>query len=447
MERLFERRAALAILGLPPALLLCSSLAGCDTSKPQDAAMSASTTDLTASVEAASSSQESIGDLLMDQAATLAAYSFTARLLQETCSAEPQKNVLVSPLSALFALGLAEAGAAGETLSQLEAATGMDADGLTSYLNAYARRISGESLYDAAQKGDALALKSANSIWLRDSDSLAVSDSYLAACKDSFSAQAFSAPFDATTLDDINSWVSSKTDGMIDRIVDEISGSDQLFLIDALAFDDGWYEPFDDGDVQDDIFTTEDGDQQNVRMMHSHETVYLENDLAEGFLKPYEGYDFAFVALLPKQGTKLADLVSSFDGTSLHDLATTIIPDIEVDAGLPKFSLSFETTLNDQLAAMGVQDAFDPGSADFSRMGSVKDGNLAISRVVQKTFIDVNETGTKAAAATSAGMSGSSAAQAEPEVREVILNRPFAYLIIDYVTSTVAFAGIVASMK
>lgn len=446
MERLVERRTALALLGMPAAFSLGSVLTGC-SKNAQDSAPAISATDLTADVKDAALTQEPIANALTDQTATHALFDFTSLLLQGTYPTDQQANVLVSPLSALFALALAETGAAGDTLSQLGTATGMDIDSLATYLGACVRRISGEDLYDTQQKGDALALKCANSIWLRSSDDLSVSEDYLAACKDSFDAQAFSAPFDPTTAEDINSWVSSKTDGMIDQLVDRIAADDQLFLINALAFDDVWQEPYEESDVQGDTFATEKGDEQSVRMMHSHETAYLENSLAEGFLKPYKNYNFAFVALLPKQGVQLADLVASLDGTSLLDMITNPVPNIEVSAGLPKFSLDYQTTLNDQLVAMGVRDAFDPNLANFSRMATLKDGNLAISAVLQKTFIDVNEAGTKAAAVTAIGEAGSTATPDEPEVREVILDRPFVYFIIDNMTLTPLFAGVLTHME
>ena len=425
MERLVGRRTALALLGMPAALSLSSVLTGC-SKNAQDSAPDISATELTAGVKDAALTQEPIANALTGQTATDALFGFTSRLLQGTYPTNQQANVLVS---------------------QLGTATGMDIDSLATYLGACVRRISGEDLYDTQQKGDALALKCANSIWLRSSDDLSVSEDYLAACKDSFDAQAFSAPFDSTTAEDINSWVSSKTDGMIDRLVDCITADDQLFLINALAFDEVWQEPYEEGDVQGDTFTTEEGDEQSIRMMHSHETAYLENSLAEGFLKPYKNYNFAFVALLPKQGVQLADLVASLDGTSLHDMITNPVPNIEVSAGLPKFSLDYQTTLNDQLVAMGVRDAFDPNLANFSRMATLKDGNLAISAVLQKTFIDVNEAGTKAAAVTAIGEAGSTATPDEPEVREVILDRPFVYFIIDNMTLTPLFAGVLTHME
>ena len=297
MERPIERRTALALLGLPLVLSLGSSLAGCGVGgNPDDVPPLLAASDLTAGVgdsASARGAQAPIGDTLTDQAATLAAYDFAARLLQGCYKAEPGGNVLVSPLSALFALALAENGAAGETLSQMEAATGMGVRDLTSYLEAYARRIGGEPLYDTQGTGEALALRSANSVWLRDSGGLSVTDDYLATCKDDLFAQVFSAPFDETTRRDINSWVSSKTDGMIEGMVDEISDEARLFLINALAFDGAWSDPYKDDDVRDDTFTAVDGTGQDVRMMRSHESHYLENGFAEGFVRPYENHDFA----------------------------------------------------------------------------------------------------------------------------------------------------------
>lgn len=188
MERLVGRRTVLALLGMPAALSLGTALTGCGSNNAQDNAPDISATELTAGVEGAALKQESIADTLAGQTATHAPFDFAVRLLQGAYPTNQQTNVLVSPLSALFALALAEAGAAGDTLSQLGTATGMDIDSLATYLGAYARRISGEDLYDTQQKGDALALKCANSVWLRSSDDLTVSDDYLAACKGALDA-------------------------------------------------------------------------------------------------------------------------------------------------------------------------------------------------------------------------------------------------------------------
>ena len=190
MERLVKRRTVLALLGMPAALSLGSVLTGC-SKNAQDSALAISATDSTAEVKDASLTQGPIANALTDQTTMHALFDFTSRLLQGTYPTNQQANVLVSPLSALFALALAETGATSDTLSQLETATGMDIDSLATYLGAYARRISGEDLYDTQQNGGALALKCANSIWLRASDDLSVSDDYIATCKGNIYAQAF----------------------------------------------------------------------------------------------------------------------------------------------------------------------------------------------------------------------------------------------------------------
>lgn len=138
--------------------------------------------------------------------------------------------------------------------------------------------------------------------------------------------------------------------------------------------------------------------------------------------------------------------MGSLDGGSLHELVTGAVPDVEVSAGLPKFTASHRTLLDEQLHSMGMLDAFEPSLADFSPLGSVPDGNLAVGSVIQKTFVDVNEQGTRAAAATSVEMETTAARPSDPEVREVVLNRPFVYLIIDYQSATPLFAGVVTSM-
>ena len=119
----------------------------------------------------------------------------------------------------------------------------------------------------------------------------------------------------------------------------------------------------------------------------------------------------------------------------------------EVNAGLPKFKLEYGTELTDVLRALGMNTAFDPELADFTPMGTDEDGPLYIGQVLHKTFIDVNEEGTRAAAATSIGLeAGASAPLDEPVVYDVILNRPFAYLIIDNQLGTPVFAGTMLAM-
>lgn len=430
---------ALAALSAAPILHGCGALA---PSSP-GSAKSPSARELTS--DASDSSSLEAGDLisvLTDDTSREASYGFAAGLLRESFSASGG-DVLTSPLSALYALALAANGASGQTRSQMEGAFGLTTGALTSYLAAYSRRLAGKPLASGLDASDPLNLKSANSVWVRNVDGLHVSGDWLGTCRGRLGAQAFAAPFDSSTVDDINSWVSDKTDGMIPRLMDQISPDAMVYLVNALAFDDAWDEPFDKDATKDADFTCEDGTVLSVPMMHSREAIYLANDMAEGFVKRYENGDFAFVGILPREGLTVGDVVSYLDGASLASLALTGVDNTEVDIGLPRFTINWEAGLEEQLKALGVTDAFDADRADFTPMGTVGDGSLFIGSVIQKTYVDVSEEGTRAAAATSVGVSGSSApGSEEPEVKTVILDRPFIYLIVDWQYGTPLFAGV-----
>ena len=182
-------------------------------------------------------------------------------------------------------------------------------------------------------------------------------------------------------------------------------------------------------------------------MMHSTESSYFENDLATGFAKPYEDHDYRFVGLLPNKGVTVAELLESLDGEGLGAL---LAPRENTVAriSLPKFTSSYDVELSGVLRALGVTDAFDAGAADFSHMGSSDAGPLFIGNVLHKTFIDVDEEGTRAAAATVTTMDGAAAPiEEEPEVKEVVLDRPFVYLIVDAHTMTPVFTGTLMSAE
>lgn len=434
MGRLAKALARVALIAL------CVALAGCAPSS-----LGLTATELTAHGDLATDGSP-IYDTLADPTAEAAVYDFSARLFRECVRQDSGDNVFVSPLSVLYALALAENGAAGQTLAQLEATTGMSAGQLTDYLNAYARRAAGEDPLDTGVSGDALELSLANSVWLRDSEGLVVGDEFLAACGERLGAQAYRAAFDQSTVDDVNAWVSDRTHGMIPELLSQIPASAQLCLINALAFEGTWEEPYDEeGSIEPDVFTTEEGVEQDVRMMRSREQSYLENDLATGFVKPYENYNYAFVGILPNEGVTVGELLESLDGTALCELLTPV-EYASVDAGLPMFTSTYQAELSDILRALGVTDAFEAEVADFSPMGESDDGPLYVSQVIHKTYVDVNEEGTRAAAVTSVGMDGASGTPDNPVVNEVILDRPFVYLIVDQQTMTPVFMGVAESI-
>lgn len=442
MPSVTRRTALLALAALSAAPILH----GCEALAPTSpgSAKSSPARELTADVaeDSSPSGAYDLTTVLTDDANREAAYGFAVGLLRESLTAS-DGDVLTSPLSALYALALAANGASGQTRSQMEGAFGMTTDVLTDYLAAYSRRLAGKPLASGLEADDPLNLKSANSVWVRDVEGLQVSKDWLATCRGRLGAQAFAAPFDSSTVEDVNSWVSDKTDGMIPRLMDQVSPDAMVYLVNALAFNDAWDEPFERDATKTADFTCEDGTVLSVPMMRSHEDIYLANEVAEGFVKRYENGDFAFVGVLPREGHTVGDVVASLDGASLASLALTGVANTEVDIGLPRFTINWEAGLEEQLRALGVTDAFDVDRADFTPMGTTGDGSLFIGGVIQKTYVDVSEEGTRAAAATSVGVSGSSAPGSEdPEVKTVILNRPFIYLIVDWQYGTPLFAGV-----
>ena len=352
---------------------------------------------------------------------------FTARLFRECY--EDGKNQLISPISVISALGMTANGAKGNTLAQMEDVFGVSAEELNKYLHSYMESLS---------VGEKYKLTMANSIWLRDSLKNVQQD-FLQTNADYYGADIYRRVFDNATLNDINKWVDKKTDHMIPSILEQIEPDDMMFLINALCFDAKWQDPYKDSDVRDDTFTREDGSIKNVKMMYSTEHRYLENELVTGFLKYYADKKYAFVALLPKEGKSMDECVSGLDGEAILKLLRSVSEDT-VLTRTPKFKAEYSIEMCDVLKAMGIEDAFD-SRADFSGIAPITDDTfLYIGTVIHKTFIELDEKGTKAAAATMIGMKNSGALMMD-EQKKVYLDRPFIYMIIDRNYNVPLFIG------
>lgn len=352
---------------------------------------------------------------------------FGLKLMQHTLkSAEADENVLVSPLSVLLAMYMTANGAEGRTKDQMMSVLGND---LNEYLKAY---------QTALPQGEDYKLHLANGIWFREDEFLEMQEDFLKVNRDYFDAVLYKAPFNETTCAEINNLVKENTDGMIDGILDEISPDVVLYLINALSFDAKWQKAYSEYAVREDcIFTKENGIEQKATLMYSEESTYLEDELATGFLKYYKDRKYAFVALLPKEGVTVADYVAWLNAENFHELLSNA-KQTTVNAALPKFETEYDILLNNVLVQMGMPDAFSQAEADFSGMAVSDRGNIFIGRVLHKTFISVDELGTKAGAVTAVEMTDECAPM---EVYTVYLNRPFVYMLIDCETSQPFFIG------
>ncbi len=357
------------------------------------------------------------------------AADFAVKLLQ--ASNKSGENVLISPLSVMTALTMTANGADGETLEQMEAALGMPLEELNEYLIAYINNLPNSDKYK---------LDAANSIWFTSDDEFTVNEDFLKENVAKYGADIFKASFDDSTLKDINDWVDDKTEGMIPEILDQIDENAVMYLINALAFEAEWAEIYEDFQVQEDEFTAEDGTKEKVELMHSMEGSYLESDDATGMIKYYKDGKYAFAALLPNEGITVDELLGSLDGVKLHNMLAER-QDKKVITAIPKFETSFDIEMSEALMGMGMTDAFDLTKADFTKLGTAVDKNIFINRVIHKTFISVAEQGTKAGAVTVVEMNAEGAMLEEEPPKEVILNRPFVYMLVDCETYTPFFIG------
>lgn len=353
-----------------------------------------------------------------------AASSFAAELFKDNYS--KGKTTLVSPLSVLTALALVQNGAQGDTLAQLEQALGgLDRDTLNAYMRAYC---------DFLTESD--ELKIANSVWT--DSSVEAKQAFLQKAVDSYSAQLFSAPLSSKkTVSSINSWVKKNTDGMIPKIIENADRDAVMMLINAVAFEAKWETPYTNDDIEKLEFNSYSGKSKKTEFMCSTESVYLSDSDAVGFMKPYKNGRFAFAALLPNEDVNIDDYIASLSGEKLMKIFSSAKKNEEVDVKMPKFKAEYSTQLIDTLKKMGIEDAFDRKSADFSSLIDKNDGAY-IGTVMHKTFIEVDQEGTRAAAATLVGISKMSM----PAINPVCLNRPFVYMIVDTETNLPLFIGV-----
>ena len=423
MKRITKRK----LLGLLLACALLLQLAGCAgadaPAAPTHSAQPANGTgvvDLMAGVKPAAAEKTGISP---ESAAAVT--DFSLRILR--AGSKPGENSLLSPVSVLCALAMTANGAKGETLAQMERTLGLPLDRLNEFFESWRAVLEGDT-----------ALQTANSVWFTDRESFTVNPDFLQVNADRYGAELYQAPFTDETLKQINAWVKEKTNGMIPEILDQINPDAVMYLVNALAFEGKWEQPYPSYAVdKNGSFTCADGSKRSVEMMGSTEYQYLENELLTGFVKPYQGRKYAFAALLPKEGVSVEELLQKLDGAALQKLLQNRTEEI-VFTALPKFETRYEAELSEVLTAMGMELPFDAGSADLSGIGSSAAGKLYISRVLHKTFLAVDEEGTRAGAAT-AVEAASGAAMVD--YKTVNLDRPFVYLLMDCESCLPLFLG------
>ena len=346
------------------------------------------------------------------------AADFSITLLRN--AAKPDKTTLLSPYSVLLALGMTANGANSATLQEMEQALGAKTDDLNHWLAACRLAEDGKVV-------------SANSLWTRQE--LEVRKEFRKTIRKQYDAELHEGEF---SMEAVNDWVRKNTKGRIEKILEQDDPMSQACLVNALTFDAEWPVAYTPESVYDGTFFTSDGSRQVVPFLHSVEESYFELAGAEGFVRPYAGGRYVFAGLLPAEGTTPEKLLQALDGEALLNALGEPQTE-EVHVAIPKLIAATDRMqLKEPLRAMGMQTAFTD-AADFSLLS---DTPLKIDAVQQKTYLQVDESGTIGAAVTSLPIMETTAVETEPP-KYVELTRPYLCVIFDHETQSIVFLGIV----
>lgn len=362
---------------------------------------------------------------------SLADVSF--ELLKNAATDNNRNNAVVSPTSALICLAMMANGADGQTLEQIESAIGVDMDTLNAFMEKFAASLVS---YEKCR------LSLASSLWINSKDPLlTVKEDFLRTNAKYYRSDIYSSDFSSQTVRDMNLWVDEKSFGMIDSVLDEIDPTAMMYLVSCVAFDAEWQEKYTKKSVRDSDFTDIDGNTEQVRTLFSKEGKYLSGESCTGFVKNYAGGKYGFVGLLPNEDTDVYALLESLDGTAWCELWQSMRIGVDVRTSIPVFDVETNTDLAESFKSLGVTDMFDSANADFSRMGAYGNEGLFCSSFSQKTLLELDENGTRAASVSIGSMAPTSAPPPD-EIYYVYLDRPFVYMIVDLDTGLPLFAGV-----
>ena len=363
----------------------------------------------------------------LNQAYTKFGFKLYEKMVANSPGADP--NIFISPSSIAWCLSMVLNGAQGKTGSEIAQTLEWQGD-LAELNQAYA-----EWSTRAPVKDPKVELDVANSLWVRRG--LGILPAFLDTNRRYFGAEVQELNFnDPGSTDVINSWVKTKTREKIDKVLDSIDPQAALFLINAIYFKGMWTEKFDAEQTKDEGFTTAAANEIRVPMMRRNGKYrYFGTPDFQAVSLPYGDKRLSMYVFLPAKESSLAKFQSNLNADNWSKWMTGF-QDAELQIGLPRFQVEYETTLNDALKSLGMRTAFDPQNADFGAMLRTT-ANAYISSVKHKAFAEVNEEGTEAAAATSTEIRVVSMQRPI----EMIVNRPFFFAIRDNGTGAVLFIG------
>ena len=358
---------------------------------------------------------------------------FAFKLLKQLAKEQPGANIFISPYSASTVLQMACNGAGGQTKTEMQQVLG------TTSLTAEALNAAAKDCDRSLNSlGTNVDLTAANAIWYRKGTPVKPA---FVACNQQF----FGATVDALDFDDprsvgiMNAWASEKTHGRINGIADGlINPLTELVLANAVYFKGKWEEPFDKKSTKDRAFHFRAARQKQIPMMaQTRKFTYRRGSGYQAVRLPYQGCALAMYVFLPDAGSSPEKLISIMNGDTWQRVTQPGFSEREGTVVLPRFKVEYGVELKEPLKALGMRAAF--GKADLS---GISDRDLSISAVRQRAFVEVNEEGTEAAAVTMATIE-STGPSTTPKPFQMIVDRPFLFLIEDQQTRTILFMGVV----
>ena len=368
-------------------------------------------------------------------------------LLQKMMEQDGDKNgnYVISPISIQMALGMTASGSdkgsktQKELMEVLMPGTNEEPSALNNEMASFAKRM---------QDSEDAEWHVANSVWVNNNGRVKLRDSFVKDTTNYYAAELYSAPFDASTVEAINQWVKKNTKERIPEIIKEISPEARIALVNALSFDGEWAEQYEEADIaENQTFHNADGTEAKTTMLCGTEGRAIKLAGGLGFIKPYRGYQYSFVGILPPEGMSTEEYLKKIasDTTGFSDAYLNADSSRDVIVKMPEFKTEYGKEMNDVLKALGVTEAYTD-DAKFDAMVTDDSMPVKIGTVIHKSMIEVDRHGTKAAAATIVMMDEMGAVMME-EPYMVTLDRPFIYAVVDNETGVPVFLGAQNSME
>jgi serine protease inhibitor len=418
--------------------LLALALIGCavpDNSNPQPSLISTvspAPTSVAVSPKPMLNNRLNSNKIKLDSRLVNASTSFGFNLFDRIAKQDPNKNIFISPVSVAIALSMTNNGASGET--QQAIAEALESQNIKiDEVNEF-----NQNIQKLLANGDTnVELNIANSLWTRKD--IALEQAFLNKVKEFYQAEINNLDFkNANAANTINAWVKQQTKDKIDKIVDRIEPDSMLFLINAVYFKGKWEAPFEKSLTKPQPFILTDGTKiQHPAMSRSGEYRYYDTPTFQAISLPYGSGRFNMEIFLPKSKSNLSEFQKQLTAKNWQEWSTKFTRK-EGLIQLPRFKVEYETSLKSALQSLGMAIAFEPAKADFRNLSTVR---AFIGDVKHKTFVEVNEEGTEAAAVTSVEMELTSARPSQEPPFQMIVDRPFFFAICDRQTGTIIFMG------